>query len=69
MVPLSAPNTPAASSAPPGMRMTLLTVSQMLSIQGILSAKNSTNSMKPLAAITAGCSRMCRPAGSGIQPA
>ena len=51
------------------MRITLLTVSHRLSIHGILSAKNSTSSMKPLAAMTAGCISSLRPSGSGIQPA
>ena len=49
--------------------MTLCTASHRLSSHGILSAKNSMNIMKPLAASTAGCRSRCRPAGSAIQSA
>ena len=68
IVALSAPNTPAARAAPAGTRMTECTTSQSESIPGILSAKNSTKSMKPLPANIAGCCNRSNPLGKGIQP-
>ncbi|MCY1376663.1 hypothetical protein D9M69_641720 [compost metagenome] len=68
MAPWSAPNTLAASAAPAGMRMAVCTTSHSESRPGILSAKNSTNTMKPLTASTIGCASICSPAGSGTQP-
>ncbi len=47
--------TPAASSAPAGMRMKVCTTSQTVSTAGILSAKNSIKSMKPVLPSTSGC--------------
>ena len=64
----SAPNTPAASAAPAGMRSTVCTRSQSVSTPGILSAKNSTNSMKPLAASSSGWASTARPCGSSTIP-
>ena len=43
--------------------------SHRLSSQGTLSAKNSTNSINPLAMSTAGCCSTDSPEGSAIQPA
>ena len=64
----SAPNTEAASAAPAGMRTTVWITSQTLSTPGILSAKNSTNSISPLApSITGDCSSF-RPEGRSTQP-
>jgi len=68
IAPWSTPNTLAASAAPAGMRIAVWTTSQSESSPGILSAKNSTNTMKPLAAITTGCASSCSPPGSGTQP-
>ena len=65
----SAPTADAASSAPAGTRMNVCTVSQMLSTHGILSAKNSTMTMKPDAASTSGCDSRCSPSGIATQPA
>ena len=65
---LSAPKAPAASAAPAGMRITVWTVSHTESTNGILSAKNSTKHMKPLAASTAGCCSTFKPCGRSIQP-
>ena len=58
----------AASAAPAGMRMAVCTTSQSESRPGILSAKNSMNTMKPLAAMTTGCESICSPPGRGTQP-
>ena len=58
------PNTLAASAAPAGMRMNVCTVSQSVSMPGILSAKNSTPNMNPDAASTQGCASAARPPGS-----
>ena len=60
---------PQPAAAPAGTRITVLThVPERCPVQGILSAKNSTNSMKPLTASTSGCCNTCSPAGSGSQP-
>ena len=56
------------SAAPAGMRMKVCTASQTLSIQGTLSAKNSTASMRPLAPSTSGCDSSARLPGRSIQP-
>jgi hypothetical protein len=47
------------------MRIAVWTMSQIESSPGILSAKNSTKTMKPLAASTTGWASRCRPLGSG----
>ena len=62
------PNTLAASAAPAGMRMNVCTTSHTVSTPGILSAKNSTQNMKPDATSTHGCASTARPPGSSIQP-
>ena len=64
----SAPNTAAASAAPAGMRTSVCTRSHRESMPGILSAKNSTNSIKPLAVSISGCCNTVRPPGSSTQP-
>ena len=46
------PNTLAASAAPAGIRTSVCARSHSVSTPGILSAKNSTNSMKPEAVRT-----------------
>jgi hypothetical protein len=68
MAPWSAPKTPAARAAPAGMRIAVWTRSQSESSPGILSAQNSTKTMKPLAASTTGCASSCSPPGNGTQP-
>jgi hypothetical protein len=62
------PNTPAASAAPAGMRMSVCTTSHSESTPGILSAKNSTKHMKPDAASTSGCASIASPDGRSIHP-
>ena len=68
MAPLSALKTLAASAAPAGIRMTLCTTSHSESSPGILSAKNSINTMKPLAPSTTGLANKCKPCGRLTQP-
>jgi hypothetical protein len=50
------------------MRMKVCTASQTLSIQGTLSAKNSTASMKPLAPSTSGFESTANLSGSSTHP-
>ena len=65
---LSAPSAPAASAAPAGMRTTRVQHIPHGVDPGILSAKNSTSSIKPLAPSISGCCSTCRPGGSSTQP-
>jgi hypothetical protein len=62
------PNTEAASAAPAGMRIRVWIASQTVSRPGILSAKNSTNSIVPLAPSSHGLSSSFRPPGRSTQP-
>ena len=64
----SPPNTAPASAAPAGMRTKVWTASQRLSRPGILSTKNSMNSIRPLAPRTIGFASTCRSPGRLIQP-
>ena len=68
VVALSAPRAAAASAAPAGMRMTLCMRSHNESTPGILSAKNSTDSITPLAISMAGCCNTASPGGNATQP-
>ena len=68
IAPPSALKTLPASAAPAGMRMTLCTTSHNESSPGILSAKNSMNTMKPLTASTTGLASTCKPCGKLTQP-
>src|SRR6185369_6778612 len=64
----SPPKTAAASAAPAGMRTNVWIASQTLSSPGILSTKNSSRSISPLAPRTIGEARMWRSPGRWTQP-
>ena len=67
-LPWSAPNTDAASAAPAGMRTSVCSKSHSVSMPGILSAKNSITSIRPLAPSSSGLCSNCSPRGRSTQP-